>query len=379
MRLGGSMRARLTPASRKAPLSCRAYSLRVAFFGTDDVSLKTLERLTESLEKRGNYGGIVSALDVVCPGDRPAGRGQKLMPVPVRRFADSKGLRCHTVPYGLRDLRQWDASCLGPQRPDVGVVVSFGYFITPNVLSMLQHGAINMHPSLLPRYRGSAPIPHAILNGDRETGVSVITIHPTAFDAGAILHQQTVPICEGEPSSLLTPRLASIGADAVLDVLAHFPERLANARSQPKECVTKAPKLKPEMAALDITAAGNTADRIVRMSRAFDDSIGIYMLQDKEAGKEGEQPVRIKLLEVVPVSAQECAAADALFAATAPAVPGQLLLRPGGLLLMRTLDGWVHLVRLQPATRKPMGGKDFANGRGITVNMVEGPKLLSAR
>lgn len=369
----------ISAARARAAAAPRRYisavsGLKVAFFGSDNVSLTTLEQLHASVQRQGSHAGLVASLDVVCPSDRPSGRGQHLHSVPVKAFADAHRVRCHTVPYGLRDLKQWDATCL-PADLDVGVVVSFGYFMTSNILSRIsRYGAINMHPSLLPAYRGAAPIPHALLNGDTETGVSIITIHPSKFDAGAILYQQKVPIAATDTAGNLTPRLAAIGAAAVMQTLADLPARLANAAPQAKDGVTKAPKLRPEQGTVHWSDAGATVDKVMRMAAAFDDSIGIHTFM---AGAPA-QLARVKLLELARLSAEEQQAADAAAGGSASVVPGSLLLRSGGRLLVRACDGWLQVVRLQPATKKPMRGADFANGHGVRAGVVKQAAFVDA-
>ena len=170
--------------------------------GTDDVSLATLRALHESAAGGGPHPHLVSPqLHVVCPGDRPAGRGQHSTPVPVKEFAQAHALRRLEVPFGTRSLRDWRGWDEGAGRYDVGVVVSFGYFLRPAQLDRMRWGALNMHPSLLPRYRGAAPISHALLAGEAATGVSIIDVHRHAFDAGRILRQEATPIGPAETAT----------------------------------------------------------------------------------------------------------------------------------------------------------------------------------
>jgi methionyl-tRNA formyltransferase len=247
---------------------------------------------------------------------------------------------------------------------DVGVVVSFGYFLPSSILDPLKLGAINVHPSLLPRYRGAAPIPRCILAGDSTTGLSIIDIDRSKFDAGSILAQQEVAIEANEGSASLKRRLASMGASMVLDVLAGYGQAKASARPQAKEGVTKAPKIKVEEGAVrwDEPAAC-TVDGVMRMWRAFDDSVGIYSwLGPAGQGSPISSPagatasVRVKLVEVAPTAPPEDSTLER-------ACAGSLVWEKSSRrLLLRCSDGWLVLLRFQPEFKKVMAGQDLANG-----------------
>ena len=333
--------------------------LSVLFFGTDNVSLATLRLLDESRCQRGPQAGIVKQLTVICPGDRPSGRGQRNQSVPVKNFAAQAGLPTFEVPFGVRDLRQWDAPL--PLLHDIGVVVSFGYFLRPNVLDLLRLGAINMHPSLLPRHRGAAPVPHAILAGDPVTGVTIIKIDRARFDAGAIVAQEASPIQPGEGAAALTTRLATRGAQMMLDVLG-APEglesRLARCSPQDPHLATAAPRLHPSQGLLRWNDATTTAAAVARAVAAFDNSFGAYSFID--FGTPVGELKRVRLLEVAMLGAT--AAADRHL--PAGAVPGTLCFsRSARALAVRCADGWLDIMRLHVEHRRTaVSGVDFANG-----------------
>ena len=174
-------------------------SLKVLFFGTDDVSVPLLSALVESLKGSGAHAGLVSQLGVVTL-DRRALRHKQTAALPVAEVAIREGIKTWLVPSGQKSLKDWV-----PSAPldhwDIGVVASFGFKLPDYILGTLDGGAINMHPSLLPRYRGAAPIPHALLNGDSTTGVTVMHVDPFIIDSGAILRQVEVPILESDTAS----------------------------------------------------------------------------------------------------------------------------------------------------------------------------------
>lgn len=347
--------------------------LRTAFFGTDDVSLVSLRRLHESLEGAGRHAGLITSLDVVCPGPRPTGRGQKLTEVPVGAFSKEAGLATINVPYGLKSLKSWQgfdvfrqATAPSPHTHDVAVVVSFGYFMPAHILDSMRLGAVNVHPSLLPRYRGAAPIEHTLLNGDQETGVSIIELHRGKFDAGAVLDQVTTPVDPSETCSTLTPRLAALGADRLMRVLANFQACKAASKHQGGEGATRAPKIYPEAGLIrwDDPAA-SSVEGLRRRHRAFDDSFGIY--SHFTFGKPVGQPKRIRLLDVTTTPA-DTAALGALASelGATPPPPGTLVYdKPSSSLLLRASDGWLRVGRVHIEHKTPVTGKEFANGYKI--------------
>ncbi|CAI5727778.1 unnamed protein product [Hyaloperonospora brassicae] len=206
-----------------------------------DVSLATLQSLHTNSTNERDGGRLVEHIEVVCPSNRSVNGCKTDEPVPVKRFAQRCGLNVFDTPPHLKSLKMWDFPVMDCF--DVGVVVSFGYFLHPNMLRNLHYGAINMHPSLLPKYRGPAPIQHALLNGDTTTGVSVIEIDPTAFDVGRILLQTPHDIKPGIQCQELTRELAVLGADSILKTLADLPARKKEAVVQDDACASTAPKL----------------------------------------------------------------------------------------------------------------------------------------
>lgn len=385
---GARRRAPLAPPCPAAP-SQPARLLRTAFFGTDDVSLASLRKLHESLTGGGPHAGLITSLDVVCPGPRPSGRGQRVADVPVGAFAREAGLRAVHVPFGLKSLKAWqgldalrgEGGAAAQHTHDVAVVVSFGYFMPPHILDAMAQGAVNVHPSLLPRYRGAAPVEHTLLNGDAVTGVSIIELHRGKFDAGAVLDQVTTPVRPGETCSALTPRLAALGAERLMAVLADYPAARAAARPQAEEGATRAPKLFPEAGLVrwDDPAASSVGG-LLRRHAAFDAAFGVY--SHFTFGKPAGAPKRVRLVELGPAPADapalrqftaEGAGADG---PTPLPPPGTLLWdRPTSTLLLRASDGWLGVGRLHIEHKTPVGGRDFANGFKIGATPAPGVAL----
>ena len=176
-----------------------------------------------------------------------------MQPLPVRKLASESGLECWVL------KRSMSFRMSGWQLPvveggwDVGVVVSFGYKLPQYVIRAFRHGMINLHPSLLPQYRGASPIQHALWSDDAVTGVSIIDLHPSRMDAGDILLQLSEPISPTDTYESLSARLAQLGSKAVLHTLNNLSSLRSSAIKQSSTEGTKAPKLSGEWAALDFT------------------------------------------------------------------------------------------------------------------------------
>ncbi len=177
--------------------------MRTIFFGTPDLAVPSLAALAEAHE--------VAA--VVCPPDRPKGRGKKLVSPPVKVWAEAHGIPVHQ-PAKLNDgaFEAW----LREQAPDVCAVTAYGRFLKQPLLDIPPHGWLNVHPSLLPRWRGPSPIQSAVLAGDEEAGVTIIRL-VLEMDAGDILVQESTPIAPEENAAELTARLADLGSRLLVE------------------------------------------------------------------------------------------------------------------------------------------------------------------
>ncbi|MCO5175591.1 MAG: methionyl-tRNA formyltransferase [Thermomicrobiales bacterium] len=182
-------------------------NLRVVFLGSPEFAIPSLRALA-------NHPDIEVALVVTQP-DRPSGRGRRLTPPPVRMAADELGL-VSMQPETLRD--ESAIELIRSVHPDVLVVVAYGEILRRAVLSLAPHGCLNVHPSLLPAYRGATPIPAAILHGDNETGVTIIKLI-AALDAGPIVAQHAVSLDQTETSGELSDRLADLAAEVLPETM----------------------------------------------------------------------------------------------------------------------------------------------------------------
>ncbi len=233
--------------------------MRVIFLGTPDFAKPSLARLLESQH-------AVSA--VVTVPDRLQGRGRQLKSSPVKAFARKNGLRVYQ-PDSLKDPEFIQK--MHVLAPDMFVVVAFR-ILPETVFTIPSRGTINLHGSLLPKYRGAAPIQWALLKGDSETGVTTFFIQK-AVDTGNVLLQRSIKIGADETFGELHDRLAFLGAQVLVDTVDGLADGTLKARQQNNSLATKAPKITPEMLAIDFFAPAQT---IHNQIRAFSPKPGAY-------------------------------------------------------------------------------------------------------
>ena len=229
--------------------------MKLVFMGTPDFAVPSLDRLAAC-------GHEIAA--VVTRPDRPRGRGRKLAPPPVKTAARRLGIpvmQPHSLDATdfLDRLRRFDA--------DLFVVVAF--VILPRVvLKIPRFGSVNLHPSLLPKYRGAAPINWAIIRGETETGISVFRL-TTRVDAGDLLFQQVVGIGQDETAGELSDRLRTMGADALAAVVDGLERDELTSKPQPDKGVTRAPRLEKEDGRIDWTCCAASIRNLVRGTNPF--------------------------------------------------------------------------------------------------------------
>jgi methionyl-tRNA formyltransferase len=228
-----------------------AGSWKIVFFGTPSFSLPTLEALVRS-------GDEVVA--VVTQPDRERGRGRKVLPPPVKEVALRHGIEIFQ-PETMKDFAFQAA--LRNLEPDLFVVVAYGRILPKSVLAIPARGAVNVHASLLPRYRGASPIAWAILRGERETGVTTMLMDE-GMDTGPILLQRKIPIEERETAETLHDKLASLGAELLIETLEKMKRGAITPLAQDTSQATYAPPLAKEDGEIDWTKEAREIDRKVR-------------------------------------------------------------------------------------------------------------------
>ena len=233
---------------------------RGVFMGSPDFALPTLRALVVHYEVVG----------VVTQPDRPSGRGRELKSPPVKTLAMDLSLAL-TQPEKLRAPEAMDQLRLWA--PDLIVVAAFGQILRPDVLALPPRGCINVHASLLPRWRGAAPIQAAILAGDSETGVTIMQMDK-GVDTGAMLSQRAIPIEDEDTAGSLFEKLSHLGAELLIETLPRYLSGELKPQPQDESKATYAPMLKKEEGWLDFT---QSADDLARRVRAFNPWPGAYM------------------------------------------------------------------------------------------------------
>lgn len=224
--------------------------MRILFMGTPEFAIPSLHILLN------NGYPVVS---VVTAPDKPQGRGQKLAPSAVKAFALERNLPVHQ-PENLRDPQF--ISALTDLRPDLIVVVAFR-ILPPEVFTIPRSGAFNLHASLLPKYRGAAPINWAIINGETETGVTTFFLQERV-DTGSVLIQERIPIGLHETAGDLHDKLAALGAEAVLRTVRMIEEGTAQPQIQDDSLASRAPKIFKEDCRIDWAKSGMQVHNFVR-------------------------------------------------------------------------------------------------------------------
>lgn len=307
---------------------------RLIFFGTPDFAVPTLEALAAAGEE-------VAA--VVTQPDRPKGRGQRPTPPPVKVRAHALGLPV-LQPMRLKDP-QFLAQLKG-LRPELLVVAAYGRLLPPELLALPEVGCLNVHASLLPHYRGAAPVAWALIQGERETGVTIMWM-VEELDAGPIFLQERVPIRPEDNAGTLSARLAEVGAELLVKALKHLRRGEAIKIPQPEAGVSYAPPLTPEMQRLDFT---REAKAVAGRIRGLDPEPGAYTLF---------QGQRLKLFG--GRLAKETGS---------PAPPGTVLsLTPEGLEIACG-QGTVTVRELQWPGRKRLPAADFLRGRPLVGEIL---------
>jgi methionyl-tRNA formyltransferase len=302
--------------------------MRIVFFGTPEFAVASLRAL---LRERFPVAGVVTQ------PDKPQGRSRStLVAPPVKEIALAAGV---PVLQPVRPVGDLFLASLRRLEFDLAVVVAYGHILRREVLTLPPRGMYNVHASLLPRYRGAAPIPHAILAGEAETGVSIMQMDE-GLDSGPVLHRATTPIRPGETAGALTARLADLGAIALIEALSLISAGLARPQPQDPALVTYAPKIDREDARLDWTQG---AEGLARQVRAFDPSPGAWATLDAAP---------IKLFGPAP-------AAGAGAPGTVLSADQQLVIACG--------DGALALQEVQPAGRNRMSAEAWVRGRGVSV------------
>ncbi len=304
--------------------------MRIVFFGSASIGIPSLKALLADEQ--------VDVVAAVTQPDRPAGRRRRLTPCALKRFALDRGLPVlspEKVGTSTADLAALDA--------DLFVVAAYGQYLPPSVLALPRSGSINLHPSLLPTYRGASPIQWAVACGDTETGVTVLYVSEK-MDAGDLILQQRVPIGPEDTAASLEPVLAERGAELIVDAVRQIRAGTAPRIPQDDAAATETRKLTKADGRLDWTCSAETLRNRVR---GFFPWPGCFcQLPDGS---------RLKVLR----AAVEDGCGE----------PGELLDTSGTGPLVATGEKALRLSEVQPAGKKPMDGASFLRGHPLSPGL----------
>ena len=313
-------------------------ALKIVFMGTPDFAVPALDALV-----RAN----ISVACCVTQPDRAKGRGGRLAMPPVKKYAVEHGIPV-LQPDNVRDKACVQA--LRAFQADFFVVAAFGQILPQGVLDLPRYGCINIHASLLPRFRGAAPIQHALLEGDRETGITIMKMD-AGCDTGDILLQERIPITDDDTGGTLFEKLSALGAQMIVKALPDIASGALSGKPQDPALATDAPKLSKEMGTIDWN--GKTSG-IVRRIRAFDPWPGAATTLAR------------KTLKVL--SARE----ETNVQTEPDLVPGCVLSATKQGLFVKTGDGVLRILRLKPEGKKAMDVSAFLNGNPLESGTVLG-------
>ncbi|MBE6603889.1 MAG: methionyl-tRNA formyltransferase [Ruminococcaceae bacterium] len=306
--------------------------MRVLFMGTPDFALFTLKALVTAGEE---------IVGVVTQPDKPRGRGYELQPPPVKVYATEQGIPVYQ-PATLKN-GAFDAE-LAALAPDVIVVVAYGKILPPSVLNYPRYGCVNVHGSLLPRYRGAAPMQRAIMEGNAETGVTTMLMNE-GLDTGDMLLTARVPIRENDNFEDIHDKLGEAGAVLLIETLQALEAGTVTPKAQAHECATYAAKIEKADCLIDFTKNAHTVHNTIR----------------------GLSPIPLafthtpdgKLLKVIGARVGKTVGALA--------APGTVLSLEGEI-EVACGEGSVFLTRVLPEGKGRMSAADYIRGRRLSIN-----------
>jgi methionyl-tRNA formyltransferase len=303
-------------------------SKRIIFMGTPDFAVPSLQAL---------IGSDYRLVAVYTQPDRKAGRGQNIASSPVRQLASSQGLEI----VQIDSLKIAGAvEKLAGLAPDLIVVAAFGQILPPEVLALPKFGCLNVHPSLLPRYRGASPIATAILQGDKVTGVTIMLLD-AGMDTGPILSRKEIPVSDDDTTGSLAAKLAQVGAQLLMETLPLWLDARIKPQPQEESCASYSKVITKGDGEMDWRLP---AQELWRRVRAFDPWPGCFTLW---RGK------RLKIIKVVPLPGKSGSPGKVI--ALSPPAPATVGVQTG--------DGVLGLLRVHLEGKREMSADEFVRGQ----------------
>jgi len=316
--------------------------LRIIFMGTADFGGQVLEKLTDSRENK---------IAVITQPDRPQGRGRKILPTPVKKIALDKGLEVFQ-PEKIND--EESIKRIKEFNPDIILVVAYGQILSNPILNIPKIGCINIHGSLLPKYRGAAPINRAVINGEKETGITFMFMKEKV-DAGDIIFQEKIDILPDETYGELYYRLSDLSARSLPKLLKKIKSGKIERISQDNKLVTFARKMNKEDGKIDWSDKGEKIYNLIRGTIPYPGAFTYYKGRKLKI-------TRARFLNDYKVETD----------AISPK-PGRMVRTEKDAILISTGDkGVIKILRLIPAGSKELTASEFVNGYKIKVGEVLG-------
>ena len=315
--------------------------MNIVFMGTPEfakISLEGMIKENETGEKFGLKGKINIKL-VVTNEDKQKGRGKKILPTPVKELANFNNIEVYQ-PKTLRNEEVVEK--IKNINPDLIVVVAYGKIIPDNIISIPKKGIINVHGSLLPKYRGAAPIQWAVLNGDTKTGITIIDIE-SKLDAGAMLLKKEIEIKKEDTTASMFEKLAILGKDALLETIYNIENDKVKREIQDDNLATYAPMIEKEMGVIDFNKSCIEIQNKVRGMN------GIFTAK----ARLGENDYKIWKIDIVEKEILELKNEDLNI--------GEYKIVNQDL-YVKASDGYIKILEIQAPSKKKMDIKDFLRG-----------------
>ena len=310
--------------------------MNIVFMGTPDFAVESLKKIYES----GH-----NILAVVSQPDKPSGRNMKLMPTPVKEYAESKNIKVYQPEKIRKDEELYET--LKSLKPDVIVVVAFGQILPQKILDIPKYGSVNVHGSLLPKYRGAAPIQWAIISGEKVTGITTMYMD-AGMDTGDMIQKAEVKIENDDNFGTLYEKMKIKGGELIVQTLEKIADGVAPRVKQPDD-FTLAPMIEKTLGNIDWN---NNSEDIRNLVRGLNPTPGAY------TNIEGQ---KIKIWRVEFSNLEK----------TDEVLPGMVIkaIKKEGLLIS-TQDGILDIAEIQLPNSKRMLAKEYLNGHDISVNTI---------
>lgn len=316
--------------------------LKIIFMGTADFAGSVLEKLADSRKNK---------IAVITQPDRPQGRGRKILPTPIKKIALDKGLEVFQ-PENIND--EGSIKKIKEFNPDIILVVAYGQILSSHILNVPKRGCINIHGSLLPKYRGAAPINRAIINGEKETGITFMFMKEKV-DAGEIIFQEKIDILADETCGELYYRLSVLSADTLPKLLGKIKSGKMERISQDNKLATFARKMNKEDGKIDWSDRGKKVYNLIRGTIPYPGAFTYYK------GR------KLKITQARFLNGYQ-GEAD-----TGSPKPGSVVKIEKDSILISTGDkGIIKISRLIPAGSKELTSEQFVNGYKIKIGDVLG-------